>query len=110
MCTRVLFRTVSELEIFHCTGVWVWRPILPFTSASLRPTMKHVNRCEASVGCCKWIHEKNDTREELLDFVREGIASLKEPRDTLRRATGHVLTRVAKCFDVDGGIFENVLY
>jgi hypothetical protein len=27
-----------------------------------------------------------------------------------RRATRHVLTRVAKCIDVDGGIFENVLY
>jgi hypothetical protein len=26
-----------------------------------------------------------------------------------RRATRHVLTRVAKCIDVDGGIFENVL-
>jgi hypothetical protein len=24
-----------------------------------------------------------------------------------RRATRHVLTRVAKCIDVDGGIFEN---
>jgi hypothetical protein len=24
--------------------------------------------------------------------------------------TCHVLTRVAKCIDVDGGIFENVLY
>jgi hypothetical protein len=27
-----------------------------------------------------------------------------------RRATRHVLRRVAKCIDVDGGIFENVLY
>jgi hypothetical protein len=26
------------------------------------------------------------------------------------RATRHVLTRVAKCTDVDGGIFETVLY
>jgi hypothetical protein len=25
-----------------------------------------------------------------------------------RRATRHVLTRVAKCIDADGGIFENV--
>jgi hypothetical protein len=25
-----------------------------------------------------------------------------------RRAKRHVLTRVAKCIDVDGGIFENV--
>jgi hypothetical protein len=27
-----------------------------------------------------------------------------------RRATRHVLTRVTKCIDVDGGIFGNVLY
>jgi hypothetical protein len=27
-----------------------------------------------------------------------------------RRATRHVFTRVAKCIDVDDGIFENVLY
>jgi hypothetical protein len=27
-----------------------------------------------------------------------------------RRAIRHVLTRVAKCIDVDGRIFENVLY
>jgi hypothetical protein len=27
-----------------------------------------------------------------------------------RRAARHVLTRIAKCIDVDGGIFENVLY
>jgi hypothetical protein len=26
-----------------------------------------------------------------------------------RGATRHILTRVAKCIDVDGGIFENVL-
>jgi hypothetical protein len=26
-----------------------------------------------------------------------------------RRSTRHVLTRAAKCIDVDGGIFENVL-
>jgi hypothetical protein len=27
-----------------------------------------------------------------------------------RRATRHVFTRVAKCIDVHGGIFKNVLY
>ncbi|PNF37618.1 hypothetical protein B7P43_G11941, partial [Cryptotermes secundus] len=27
-----------------------------------------------------------------------------------RQATRHVLTRGAECTDVDGGIFENVLY
>jgi hypothetical protein len=36
--------------------------------------------------------------------------SLDVHQDALRRATRHVLTRVAKCTDVDGGIFKNVLY
>jgi hypothetical protein len=27
-----------------------------------------------------------------------------------RRATRHVLTRNAKCIDVEGGLFENILY
>jgi hypothetical protein len=38
------------------------------------------------------------------------IASENESQDALRRATRYVLTRVAKCVDVDCGIFENVLY
>jgi hypothetical protein len=38
------------------------------------------------------------------------IAHIKERQDALRRATLHVLTRVAKCIDVDGEIFENVLH
>ena len=37
MCTRVLFWMVSEIELFHCTGVWIWCPILSFTPAVLRP-------------------------------------------------------------------------
>jgi hypothetical protein len=38
------------------------------------------------------------------------IARIKERQDAHRRATRHVLTRVTKCIDVDGEIFENVLY
>jgi hypothetical protein len=52
VCRCVLFPTVSEIELFHCT-----------------------------------VH-----------------------RTLHRRATRHVLTRVTKCIDVDGGIFEDVLY
>jgi hypothetical protein len=37
------------------------------------------------------------------------IALIREREDALRRATGHVLTRVAKCIDVDSGIFGNIL-
>jgi hypothetical protein len=34
------------------------------------------------------------------------IACIKERQDALRRATRHVLTRVAEFIEVDGGIFE----
>jgi hypothetical protein len=52
---------------------------------------------------------KVDTSDELLDPIMDAIARIKERQDELRRATRHVLTRVAKCTDVDGGIFENLL-
>jgi len=52
---------------------------------------------------------KVHTRYELLDLVTDVIARIKERQDALRQATYLVLTRVAKCTDVDGGIFEKVL-
>jgi hypothetical protein len=52
---------------------------------------------------------KVDTWEELLDCIMGAIARVKKRQDELRRATRHVLTRDAKCIDVDGEIFENVL-
>jgi hypothetical protein len=45
------------------------------------------------------------TWKELLDCIMDAIARIKERQDELRRATRHVLTRVEKCIDVDGGIF-----
>jgi hypothetical protein len=47
---------------------------------------------------------KVDTREELLHV----IARIKESQNALLQATRRVLTRIAKCIDVDGGVFENV--
>jgi hypothetical protein len=38
------------------------------------------------------------------------IARVKKSQGALRRTTRHVLTQVPKCIDVEGGIFENVLY
>jgi hypothetical protein len=58
----------------------------------------------------KVYRRKVDTRDEFLDHIMDIIACIKERQDTLRRATRHVLTRAAKCIDIDGGIFENVLY
>jgi hypothetical protein len=46
---------------------------------------------------------KVDTWDELLDRIIDAIARIKE------RTTRHVLTRVGKCIDVDGRIFENLL-
>jgi hypothetical protein len=48
----------------------------------------------------------NGFRNKAMDV----IARIKERQDALRRATRHVLTRVTKCIDVEGGTFENVLY
>jgi hypothetical protein len=52
---------------------------------------------------------KVNTWEELFDRIMDAIGRIKERQDELRGATRHVLTRVAKCTDVDGGIFENLL-
>ena len=53
--------------------------------------------------------KKVDTRDELLVNILDVIACIKERQDAHRRTTRHVFTRVAKCMDVDGGIFENLL-
>jgi hypothetical protein len=48
----------------------------------------------------------NGFRDRAIDV----IARIMEHQDAFRRATRHVLTRVAKFIGIDGGIFENVLY
>jgi hypothetical protein len=53
--------------------------------------------------------KKVDAWDGLLDRIMDAIGRIKEHQDELRRATRHVLTRVAKCINVDGGICENVL-
>jgi len=53
--------------------------------------------------------KKVDTRDELLVDILDVIACIKERQDALRRTTCHIFTRVAKCNDVDVGIFEHVL-
>jgi hypothetical protein len=53
---------------------------------------------------------KVDTQDELPDLIMDVIANIKKRPDALRRAARYVLTRVAKCIDINDGIFENVLY
>ena len=57
----------------------------------------------------KCTKKKVDTRDELLVNTLHVIARIKERQDALRRTTRHVFTRDAKCIDVDGGIFEDLL-
>jgi hypothetical protein len=52
---------------------------------------------------------KVDTWDKQLDRIMDAIARIKERQDEPRRAIRHVLTRVAKCIDGDGGIFEMLL-
>jgi hypothetical protein len=51
------------------------------------------------------VYRSVDTEDELLDHIIDVIGCIKECQ-----ATRHVLTRLAKCIDVDGAIFENALY
>jgi len=51
--------------------------------------------------------KKVDTRDELLVNILHVIACIKESQDALRQKTRHIFTRVAKCTDIDGGIFEH---
>ena len=53
--------------------------------------------------------KKVDTRDELLFNILDVVACIKERQDALLRATRHVFTRVAKCIDLDNGIFEHLL-
>ena len=53
--------------------------------------------------------KKVDTRDELLVNILDVIACIKERQDALRRTTRHVFTQIAKCIDLDNGIFEHLL-
>jgi uncharacterized protein (DUF2384 family) len=47
--------------------------------------------------------------DELLSRSLDAAACLKKREDHLRRTTRDFHTRVAKCVEVDGGIFEHLL-
>jgi hypothetical protein len=52
---------------------------------------------------------KVDTPDELLARILDAAACIKKREDQLRRTTRDLRTRVAKCTEVDGGIFERLL-
>jgi hypothetical protein len=52
---------------------------------------------------------KVDTADELLARILGAAASVKKRADQLRRTTRDLRTRVAKCNEGDGGVFEHLL-
>ena len=55
--------------------------------------------------------EKVNTRDELVARIKNSAALIKqEHQDDLRRATRTIAKRVEKCIEVDGGIFEHLLW
>jgi hypothetical protein len=52
---------------------------------------------------------KVDTREELIARILYVAALIKNREVQIRRKTRDLWARVAKCIEVDGGIFENSL-
>jgi hypothetical protein len=53
--------------------------------------------------------EKVNTRDKLVARIMNSAALIKQERqDDLRRDT-HIVKRVEKCIEVDGGIFEHLL-
>ena len=55
--------------------------------------------------------EKVNKREELAARIMNSAAPIKQERqDDIRRATRTVAKRVENCIEVDGGIFEQLLW
>lgn len=52
---------------------------------------------------------KIDTRDDLLARILDVATRIKICEDQIRRSTRHLSTQVAKCTDVDGGVFEHLL-
>ena len=55
--------------------------------------------------------EKVNTRDELVTRIMNSAAPIKQERqDDLRRATRPIAKRAEKCFKVNGGIFEHLIW
>ena len=52
---------------------------------------------------------KVDTPDELLARILDAPSRIKKREDQVRRTAHDPHTRVAKCAEVDGGIFEHIM-
>jgi hypothetical protein len=56
------------------------------------------------------LQNKGGYKDELLSRILDAAACINKREDQLRRTTRDLRTRVAKCTEVDGGIFEHSLW
>jgi hypothetical protein len=54
------------------------------------------------------LQNKGGYTDELLARILDASACIKKREDQLRRTARDLCTRVAKCTEVDGGIFEHL--
>ena len=91
-----------EIQLYE---LWIWR--VQIRSPDLTPLDFCLRRWMKS----EVYKEKVNTRDELVARISKNSALLKqEHQDDLRRATRTIVKRVEKCVEVDGGIFEHLLW
>jgi hypothetical protein len=78
--------------------VWIWQGQTPLAF------------CLWGCTKCEVYKKKVDTRDELLARILVAAAGMNKRENQRRRATRDLRTRVATCTEVDGGIFEPLLW
>ena len=65
---------------------------------------------------CLWgwmkseVHKRRvDTQDKFLARILDALGCIRKREDQLSRTTRDLRTRVAKCAEVDGGIFEHLM-
>jgi hypothetical protein len=101
-CKKELdMNTCLILNAYPDRRVWIWRAL--FFPSLLSVVFVGLNE-ERN------LQRKVDTRDQLLARILNAAAGIKKSEDQLRRITRDPLTRVAKCTEDDGGIFEHLLW
>jgi len=95
---NVCMSYVCDSEWLSSRAVWIWHGQTPLAF------------CLWGCTKCEVYKRRVDKRGELLARILDAAAGIKKREDQLRRTTPNFRTRVTKGTDVDGGIFECLLW
>jgi hypothetical protein len=82
---------------------------LPGTEVFEFPELSPLNFCLWGLMKSEVYRRNVVTRDEPLAHILDAAARMKKREDKLKRTTRDLRTRVAKCFEVDGGISEKFI-